>query len=106
MCNNYKPSEIDRIHSLYRIDVAGVDDYPRETWPDYAAPIVRQRADGVRECVIANFGFVPKRRLPPGKSFDTTNARSETVGQKPTFAKYWRAAQLCLVPAQALFEPN
>ncbi|MGN7104852.1 SOS response-associated peptidase [Ralstonia holmesii] len=106
MCNNYKPSEIDRIHSVYRIDVAGVGDYPRETWPDYAAPIVRQRADGVRECVVANFGFVPKRRLPPGKSFDTTNARSETVGQKPTFAKYWRAAQLCLVPAQALFEPN
>ncbi len=105
MCNNYKPSEIDLIRSLYRVDSAGEDEYPRETWPDYAAPIVRNTADGGRECVLANFGFVPKRRQPAGVSFDTTNARSETVGQKRTFAKYWHAAQLCLVPAQSLFEP-
>ncbi len=106
MCNNYKPSEIDIIRSLYRVDSAGEDEYPRETWPDYAAPIVRNTADGGRECVLANFGFVPKRRQPAGVSFDTTNARSETVGQKRTFGKYWHAAQLCLAPAQSLFEPN
>ncbi|MBA9859492.1 SOS response-associated peptidase family protein [Ralstonia insidiosa] len=105
MCNNYKPSEIDIIHSLYH---AALDDgdYPPETFPDYAAPIVRANEHGERDCVVANFGFVPKRRMPPGVSFDTTNARSETVGEKPTWAKYWKAGQLCLVPARCVFEPN
>ncbi|WP_137884737.1 SOS response-associated peptidase family protein [Ralstonia sp. 3PA37C10] len=105
MCNNYKPSDIDIIHSLYR---AALDegDYPPEAFPDYAAPIVRANENGDRDSVVANFGFVPKRRMPPGVSYDTTNARSETVGQKPTWAKYWKAGQLCLVPARCIFEPN
>ncbi|WP_428984161.1 SOS response-associated peptidase family protein [Ralstonia psammae] len=49
---------------------------------------------------------MPKRRLPPGVSIDTTNARSKTVGEKPTFAKFWKAGQLCLVPARSIYEPN
>ncbi|MGC8213070.1 SOS response-associated peptidase [Ralstonia pseudosolanacearum] len=104
MCNNYKPSEIDLIHSLYR--VAPPSDYRAEAFPDYAAPIVRANEHGKRDCVVANFGFVPKRRMAPGVSFDTTNARAETIGQKPTWAKYWKAGQLCLVPVRSIFEPN
>lgn len=104
MCNNYKPSEIDLIHSLYRVAPPG--DYRAEAFPDYAAPIVRANEHGERDCVVANFGFVPKRRMPAGVSFDTTNARAETIGQKPTWARYWKAGQLCLVPARSIFEPN
>lgn len=105
MCNNYEPSELDRINDLFRTAAEGFD-YRGETYPDYAAPIVRVNESGERDCVVANFGFVPKKRMPPGVSFDTTNARSETVGEKPSFAKYWRAGQLCLVPARSIFEPN
>lgn len=105
MCNNYAPSELDRINALFRT-AAEHFDYRAESYPDYAAPIVRINEHGVRDCVVANFGFVPKRRLPPGVSIDTTNARSETVGEKPTFAKFWKAGQLCLVPARSIYEPN
>ena len=105
MCNNYEPSELDRINELFRTAAEGLG-YRSEAYPDYSAPIVRNDAHGARDCVVANFGFVPKRRLPPGVSYDTTNARSETVGEKPTFAKFWKAGQLCLVPARSIFEPN
>lgn len=105
MCNNYEPSELDRINKLFRTAAEGFT-YRGETYPDYEAPIVRIGQHGERECVLANFGFVPKRRMPPGVSFDTTNARAETIGEKPTWAKYWKAGQLCLVPARSIFEPN
>ena len=105
MCNNYEPSELDRINELFRTAAEGLG-YRSETYPDYDAPIVRESADGERDCVLGNFGFVPKRRQPAGVRYDTTNARSETVGEKRTFAKYWHDGQLCLIPARSLYEPN
>ncbi|MCP3025081.1 SOS response-associated peptidase family protein [Cupriavidus basilensis] len=52
------------------------------------------------------FGMVPKTRIPPGVAkFDTTNARSETVGEKRSFSGPWKKGQLCLVPAASFYEP-
>ncbi|MCY1540983.1 SOS response associated peptidase (SRAP) [compost metagenome] len=36
----------------------------------------------------------------------TMNARSETIGQLVSFARHWKAGQLCLIPADAFFEPR
>ena len=36
----------------------------------------------------------------------TYNARSETVGEKPSFRNAWRNRQLCVIPVQAFCEPN
>ncbi|WP_442875265.1 hypothetical protein [Cupriavidus sp. P-10] len=44
--------------------------------------------------------MVPKGRIPPsGKKVDTTNARSETVATKYSFAKAWKHCYVCLVSA-------
>ncbi|MFC4484305.1 SOS response-associated peptidase [Cupriavidus campinensis] len=46
-------------------------------------------------------------KFPPGvRKYDTSNARSETVGEKRSFSGAWKASQLCLVPATAIYEPN
>lgn len=72
-----------------------------------SGPIIRSDADGQRDCVLANFGMVPKDRIPQGvKRFDTTNARSETIGERRTFSGPWKAGQLCLVPMESFYEPN
>ncbi len=105
MCNNYKPSEIDLIHSLYRVDTAGLEEYPRETWPNYHAPIVHLNEHGDRQCLIARFGFLSNRG-PDKKPVYVTNARAETVGTKPTFRSDWLAGRMCLVPASSIYEPN
>ena len=43
---------------------------------------------------------------PPGvANLDTTNARSETVGEKRSFSGPWKKGQLCLVPAASFYEP-
>lgn len=106
MCNNYRPTQKQLLRDVYGVVPPALDWKP-ETWPDYSAPIVRADADGRRDCVLANFGLVPKDRIPPGvKRFDTTNARSETIGERRTFSGPWKAGQLCLVPMESFFEPN
>ncbi|KWR92009.1 SOS response-associated peptidase [Cupriavidus sp. IDO] len=104
MCTNYAPVQRQVLR-----DVFGVEPPPglfkAETYPDYPAPIVRASPDGERHCTLASFGMVPRKRFQPGaRKFDTTNARSETVGERPAFAKYWRQGQLCLVPVSAFYE--
>jgi len=104
MCTNYAPVQLRILREIFGVEPPpGV--YPEETWPDYTAPIVRAGVEGSREAALATFGMVPRSRIPPGaKRYDTTNARSETVGQKPTFAPAWRQGQLCLIPASAFYE--
>lgn len=106
MCNNYAPIQRQLLRDIYGIEPPP-DLFKPETWPDYAAPILRAGADGRRDCVLANFGMVPRDRIPPGmQRFDTTNARSETVGERRTFSGPWKTSQLCLVPMSSFFEPG
>ncbi|MDN0081792.1 SOS response-associated peptidase family protein [Crenobacter sp. SG2305] len=78
-----------------------------EAYQDYLTPIIRRGPGGGRQVVLASFGMVPKRHTPQGfKPFATMNARTETIGQKPSFARFWHAGQLCLIPMSAFFEPN
>lgn len=78
-------------------------DYPPETWPDYAAPIIVGNGDGARQALVGTFGMVPKSRILPGVAkYDTTNARLETVGEKRPFSGQWKKGQLCPLPAYRL----
>ncbi|WP_307581297.1 SOS response-associated peptidase [Pseudoduganella violaceinigra] len=80
------------------------DAWKPETWKDYPAPIIRKSDDGP-EAVLATYGMVPVRRLPPGVRFDSMNARSESVGEKRTFTNAWAKSHRCLVPMTAFYEP-
>ena len=46
------------------------------------------------------------KRLQPDLARCTYNARSETVGQLPSFRNAWRSRQLAVIPVEAIFEPN
>ena len=105
MCANYDPSK--------EIDFAAFSDFPRpnfdyppETWKDYVAPILR--IDGAERLTDpATFGMVPRKHIPTGvKLFDTMNARSESVGQKPSYSRAWKNLQLCLIPCRSFYEPS
>lgn len=113
MCTNYRPTQRQLLRDVFGVEPPPDVDWRPETYRDYAAPIVRADAAGNRESVLATFGMVPRARIvdraPAGakpKNFDTMNARAETVGQKVSFSGAWKAGQLCLVPATAVYEPN
>jgi putative SOS response-associated peptidase YedK len=73
----------------------------------YLAPIIRLNHDDPSqlECVPACFGMVPAWADMKLTKY-TYNARSETVGAKPSFRHAWRKQQLAIIPADAIYEPN
>jgi len=109
MCVNFRPPDPEMLDAVMGviIDLHDTGFWKTETWKDYGAPIVRRSADGRREELLASYGMVPRKRIPPGvRPFDTMNARAETVGQLRSFSGQWKKSQLCLVPMTAFYEPN
>ena len=109
MCTNYRPTSRDLIAQRMGV-VAPTFAYVDETWPGYAAPMLRRaRAasdGGTRECVSAGFGLVPfwSRDARIGRS--TYNARCETAREKPAFRQAWSRGQWALVPMDSFYEPD
>lgn len=103
MCANYKPPTIADLASYVGIDISLV--FPPETFPGYSAPILRMSDAGELECVSACFGLIPHWSKDRTIARNTYNARSETVGEKPSFRDAWKAPRLCLVPLQEFYEP-
>lgn len=106
MCVNYAPVQRQLLRDVFDVEPPDAE-WRAEAWPDYPAPIVRAAVDGTREAVMGSFSMVPKGKIPPGvRYFPTANARTETIGKLNSFAKHWKAGQLCLLPASGFYEPS
>ena len=109
MCTNYAPPSRDALRAHFDVS-APAGDWKPEVWRGYAAPIIRRAEDGSRVAELGHFGLVPPwiRSAADAKkiSAGTMNARSETVGEKPSFRQAWRKGHFCLVPMARFFEPD
>jgi putative SOS response-associated peptidase YedK len=103
VCTNYRAGSRDFIRE--RFGLAADFDYADETYPAYAAPIIRRTALG-NDCQPACFGLIPPWARDTKIARSTYNARSETVAEKPSFRHAWRQRQFCLVPMRGFYEPN
>ena len=106
MCADYTPSKKEAFSQHFGVELPAFD-YPGETFPGYLAPILRNSSEysHLVECVPACFGMLP-HWADPKLVRQTYNARSETVAQKPSFRNAWRRKQLCIIPAENIFEPS
>ncbi len=106
MCSNYTPPTRESLSKHFGVDLPA-EDWKEETYPGYLAPIIRLAEDGTGEleCVNACFGMLP-HWADLKLSRHTYNARSETVASKPSFRHAFAKRQLCIVPAESIFEPN
>jgi putative SOS response-associated peptidase YedK len=59
-----------------------------------------------REALQGLFGLVPHWAGEVAFGRRTYNARSETVAEKPSFRDAWRKGQHCIVPVEAVVEPD
>jgi len=114
MCSHYQGiKNRDQFERHFGITPA-VGDYPVDVWPSYLAPFVRPHphADAGDEAVppldapLGAFGLLPHWAKDRSASRHTYNARTETVAQKPSFRDAWARAQHCIIPAEAIFEPD
>lgn len=107
MCNLYSArrsqSEILELSGAMRDNSGNLP--PISVYPDYAAPIVRTGADGIRELTMARWGMPTPPAYLEGKRVDKgiTNIRN-------TNSSHWRRwlsiASRCLVPFDAFSEPG
>lgn len=114
MCAHYDP-QIDpaRLKAFF-----GVDDLPlnlkSSLWPGYLGPFLRKHefadvgdeAVPFRELLVGSFGLIPHWAKDTTIARNTYNARSETVHEKPSYRDAWRLARHCIIPAEAIYEPD
>ena len=105
MCTNYAAARRDQLFKHFGVEPPD-SPWRDDVYKDYPAPIIR-RVAGAERADVATFGIVPRKHIPAGvRPFDTMNARSESVGEKRSFSGAWKKQQLCLIPAEAFYEPN
>lgn len=100
MCANYQPASREALAAL---PLPPPDFAYGEAYPGSVVPIVTNFAP--RQWVPACFGLIPAWARDAKIVRSTYNARSETVSDKPSFRHAWQRGQLCIIPAEALYEP-
>lgn len=114
MCSHYQGLK-ERERFIRHFAVQPPADLGRhDLWPGYEGLFVRRQphADAgddavpVREALPGLFGLVPHWAADTKITRHTYNARSETVASKPSFRDAWRNGQHCIIPANAIFEPD
>ena len=105
MCNLYSMTRNrEAILRLFRVSHNRAAAYEARDaiFPGYQAPIVRKTADGERELVVLNWGFVLLQKDKAPKR--VTNIRDDKAQ-----SKFWRTSfeqRRCLVPASSYREPK
>lgn len=114
MCSHYQAvRERERFHRQFGIALPD-DPGKVDVWPGYSAPLIRRPRehdsgdDAVpqREALLGCFGLLPHWARDRKLVRNTFNARSETVHEKPSFRDAWRNRQHCIVPVDAIYEPD
>lgn len=107
MCSRYEPPTSSALENAFGVDLT----YEQgDLWPGYSGPILRieEDAGGASRFTgsVAKFGLLPHWAKDEKLARSTFNARSETAAQKPSFRSAWAKSQHCIIPAQAIYEPD
>jgi putative SOS response-associated peptidase YedK len=109
MCSNYVPvSRRDRLLTFFGVE-RDRDDAPVDTFPLGLAPFIRlaQDSSGFERVVDDGiFGLLPDFATEIAFGRRTYNARTETVDRLPSFRESWRRGWRCIIPCEAIYEPN
>jgi putative SOS response-associated peptidase YedK len=98
---------MDRMLTFFGVE-RDRDGVAADVFPTGLAPFIRKAEDGSGNRLVADgaFGLLPYFATELAYGRRTYNARSETVRTLPSFRDAWRRGQRCIVPAEAIFEPN
>lgn len=114
MCSHYQALK-ERSRYIRHFGVEPPPEPGREDlWPGYVGSFIRRhpQADVGDEAVPSGealagvFGLIPHWSADNRIARHTYNARSETVADKPSFREAWKRGQHCIIPAEAIFEPD
>lgn len=113
MCSHYTAlKKAKLIEKHFR--AGGVPAPAPDMWPKYQGVFVRRppewesgdEAVPEREAVTGRWGMISAQTKDTPTSNATFNARTETAHQLFSYRMAWRRAQHCIIPAEAIFEPD
>ncbi len=114
MCSHYQAiKERERYLSQFGVEPPA-DSGKLDLWPGYMGTFIRRHphadvgdeAVPPTEAVSGMFGLVPHWVTDTKIARQTYNSRSETASAKPSFREAWKRRQHCIIPAQAIYEPD
>ena len=114
MCSHYQALK-ERERYIREFGVAPPSEPGKlDLWPGYLGSFIRRHLhadvgdDAVppTEAVSGMFGLVPHWATDTKIARQTYNSRSETASTKPSFRDAWKRSQHCIIPAQAIYEPD
>lgn len=114
MCSRYSPvTDAIKLRTYFGVNevLAGLR---TELWPGYIGPFIRKHehadvgdeAVPFRELMTGSFGLIPHWSKDDKIARRTYNARSETAHEKPSFRDAWKLGRHCIIPADAIYEPD
>lgn len=114
MCSHYQSVNNPQHLKIYFGVEPLLDSGKQDMWPGYLGPFVRRHefadvgdeAVPEREGLLGSFGLIPHWATDTKISRQTYNARTETVSSKPSFRDAWKKAHHCIIPADAIYEPD
>jgi len=114
MCSHYQAlKERERYLRHFGVEPP-LDPGKLDLWPGYVGGFIRRHphadvgdeAVPAREALPGLFGLVPHWATDTKIARQTFNSRSETASSKPSFRDAWKRAQHCVIPADAIYEPD
>jgi putative SOS response-associated peptidase YedK len=116
MCSHYQAiKERERYYRKFGV-YPPPHEYIEDMWPKYQGTFIRRPPetdsgdDAVppREAQVGRWGLVPWNTTDAARQLklSTFNARVESVAQSVTFGGAWRRGQHCIIPADAIYEPD
>ncbi|VEI25189.1 SOS response-associated peptidase [Bordetella bronchiseptica] len=117
MCSHYQAlKDQERMRKYFAAHPSA--EVPVDMWPRYMGVFVRRppewdagdEAVPAREAVAGRWGLISAMTKADGLDkagkLSTFNARSETAAKSFTFGNAWRKGQHCIIPAEAIYEPD
>lgn len=114
MCSHYQAIK-ERERYFKQFGVFPPEDIERpDMWPGYRGVMIMRppptdphdEAVPTLQALTGLFGLLPHWAKDLKLARHTYNARSETVAEKPSFRDAWRQAQHCIIPVEAIYEPD
>ena len=112
MCSNFYPTLDPQRLTVFALGLQQDWVSPFDTihvFNHQLAPMILPSPDGVDEpnqLMVAEFGLLPSWSKERHIKYATMNARYESVATKPAFKNAWFKGQKCIVPADAIVEPD
>lgn len=113
MCAHYEAvTQPDRLLRAFQVELPlGAKS---DVWPGYVGLFIRRPKNAHeavggaprREAMTGSFGLIPHWAKDTTIGRRTYNARSETVISKPSYRDAWRLGRRCIIPAEAIYEPD